>query len=506
MRLRRIMLVISVVVSVLALPTAASGASVTHSWLADGNALDAVGGADGVLFGDATFGVPAHSGQAFVFDGMGDRVAVATDASFYPTGSFTIDAWARTTAASGPGQIMSMYECAGDCTDAETDYEIEIRDGRGFGYVRDADAGAPTNGGQLVTGGPMINDGLLHHVALMRDVENARLVLFVDGGAVVDVALDPGAAGPMAAGNDDTDAFVMGAQIVGGGSGTEEELAGAVDEARIWTGAQSFDTTAPVVTPLVTGSQGQDGWYTGDVHVSWTTQDESVLRSTSGCDATSVTSDTAGVRRTCQATSIGGSGEASVTVKRDATPPAVTCGSQPTLTLGAPGALLNASVSDAGSGPAATSVSAPADTSKPGAGAASVTGRDVAGNATTISCPFTVKEPPRAAPAPVVAKSVAITQIAALPPAKVCVSRRRFPIRLRGVKANKIVRAQVRLNGKQVRNVTGRALGLPIDLRGLPKGKFTVQIVTTNRAGKRLVGKRTYRTCAPKKKQATRRR
>lgn len=68
------------------------------------------------------------------------------------------------------------------------------------------------------------------------------------------------------------------------------------------------------------------------------------------------------------------------------------------------------------------------------------------------------------------------------------------------MKTNKIVRAQIKLNGKQVRNVTGKALDLPIDLRGLPKGKFAVEIVTTDAAGKKPVGKRTYRTCVPKRR------
>jgi hypothetical protein len=109
--------------------------------------------------------------------------------------------------------------------------------------------------------------------------------------------------------------------------------------------------------------------------------------------------------------------------------------------------------------------------------------------------------PPRATPSPPpVPAPVAITKLATLPSPKACVSRRRFPIRLRGVKANKIVRAQIKLNRKQVRNLTGKALGLPIDLRGLPKGRFTVEIVTTDSAGKRLVGKRTYRTCIAKKR------
>jgi hypothetical protein len=141
--------------------------------------------------------------------------------------------------------------------------------------------------------------------------------------------------------------------------------------------------------------------------------------------------------------------------------------------------------------------------------------RVVAGNAGGDGPPATstglaIPAPP-AAPAPIAPNPpppapsaatapVAISKIATLPSPKACVSRRRFPIRLRGVKANRIVRAQIRLNGKQVRNVTGKALGLPIDLRGLPKGRFTVEIVTTDSAGKKLIGKRTYRTCTPKRR------
>ena len=105
--------------------------------------------------------------------------------------------------------------------------------------------------------------------------------------------------------------------------------------------------------------------------------------------------------------------------------------------------------------------------------------------------------PPSPTHAPV---SVAINSIATLPPSGTCSSRRKFLIRLRGVKARRIVRAQIRLNGRQVRNLTGKALGLPVVLRGLPKGKFTVQIVTTDANGKTLVGKRTYRSCAPRRR------
>ena len=96
-------------------------------------------------------------------------------------------------------------------------------------------------------------------------------------------------------------------------------------------------------------------------------------------------------------------------------------------------------------------------------------------------------------------RPVAITKIATLPSTKTCFSRRVFRIRLRNVKGGKVVRAQIKLNGKQKRSVKGKALSLPIDLRGLPKGRFTVEIVTTDSKGARLVGKRRYTTCAKKR-------
>jgi 6-phosphogluconolactonase (cycloisomerase 2 family) len=96
---------------------------------------------------------------------------------------------------------------------------------------------------------------------------------------------------------------------------------------------------------------------------------------------------------------------------------------------------------------------------------------------------------------------VPVKAIATLPPAKACVSRRKFRIRLRNVKGNAVVRAQIKLNGKSARVVKGKALSLPIDLRGLPKGRVKVEIITTNRNGARLVGRRVYHTCVPKKRR-----
>lgn len=124
--------------------------------------------------------------------------------------------------------------------------------------------------------------------------------------------------------------------------------------------------------------------------------------------------------------------------------------------------------------------------------------------ATSTTSSTSTAPPPPVAPPAAPAKTpspVPIDRIASLPPAKACVSRRRFVIHLRNVKAAKIVTAAITLNGRQVRTVRGRALGLPINLTGLPKGTFTIAIITTDAKGKRVVGKRTYHTCVPKRRR-----
>jgi hypothetical protein len=90
-----------------------------------------------------------------------------------------------------------------------------------------------------------------------------------------------------------------------------------------------FDTTPPVITPNVSGTLGNNDWYTSDVSVSWTvTDDESAVSSQTGCEEQNVTSDTAGVTFTCSATSSGGTSSQSVTIKRDATAPTISFASR----------------------------------------------------------------------------------------------------------------------------------------------------------------------------------
>jgi hypothetical protein len=85
------------------------------------------------------------------------------------------------------------------------------------------------------------------------------------------------------------------------------------------------DPTPPVVTPVITGTQGDAGWYTTNVTVNWSISDpESIILSTSGCNTITLTANTAGTQLTCTAESDGGITTVSKTFKVDKTDPAVT--------------------------------------------------------------------------------------------------------------------------------------------------------------------------------------
>ena len=107
-------------------------------------------------------------------------------------------------------------------------------------------------------------------------------------------------------------------------SGFRNQVGGNVDGLVILTPVIS---SPPTVTPNVVPAapDGNDGWYRSDVEVSWTINDNgSPITGTSGCDPTTIDTDTTGITLTCSATNAGGTGSGSVTIKRDATAPTIT--------------------------------------------------------------------------------------------------------------------------------------------------------------------------------------
>lgn len=85
------------------------------------------------------------------------------------------------------------------------------------------------------------------------------------------------------------------------------------------------DSTPPLITPTLSGTLGNNGWYTSDVTVSWSLSDpESNIASSVGCDTQLLTSNAMGHTLTCSATNgVGLSYSVTVTIPIDKTPPAI---------------------------------------------------------------------------------------------------------------------------------------------------------------------------------------
>ena len=367
-------------------------AALIHEWQGDGNANDSVGTNNGSLVGDTTF-TGGVSGQAFSFDGNGDYVTVPDDPSHYFSGSFTVDGWAKTSQDDTDQIVVASYECAMFCPTnmANSVFLLDVLNGQAEGFVRDASGLGSVDGGQEIVAGPPIADGAFHHLVFIRDVEGSRLAMYVDGREVEDDPLEPGVAGALANQDGEADPLTIGAVITGGTTDPEHLFDGAIDDVRLSTSADYPDTTPPVIAPAIAGPAGSGGWYRGDVQAGWTISSASIVRSSSGCDTVPITADTAGTPLTCTATTAGGTGSNSVAIKRDATPPKLTCASPaPAFAVGVSGKRVSATVSDALSGPASATASAPADTGAAGRKTATVTGSDAAGNNGSASCPYDV--------------------------------------------------------------------------------------------------------------------
>jgi hypothetical protein len=117
--------------------------------------------------------------------------------------------------------------------------------------------------------------------------------------------------------------------------------------------------------------------------------------------------------------------------------------------------------------------------------------------------PAPAPAPPAAAPTPVPpAPPAALPKLKAgnvvsLPAARRCVSRRAFRIRVRTPKGARIATVRVKVGKRKAKTYKGSRTR--VDLRGLPKGRFTVRVTVTLKDGRRATTTRRYRTCAPRR-------
>ncbi|WP_374380526.1 Calx-beta domain-containing protein [Thermomonas sp.] len=152
------------------------------------------------------------------------------------------------------------------------------------------------------------------------------------------------------------------------------------------------DSSGPEVGYTLTPAapDGDNGWHTSDVGVHWTVVDpETTVTTTTGCEDSTLSSDTAGATYTCSATSSGGTTSVTtVSIKRDATAPTLAPTVPATILVGGSYSA-SPNASDATSGIANASCD-PLDTSSTGTRSTTCTATDNAGNVASVVLDYTV--------------------------------------------------------------------------------------------------------------------
>ena len=152
------------------------------------------------------------------------------------------------------------------------------------------------------------------------------------------------------------------------------------------------DTAPPAISYTLSPAtaNGSNGWYTVNVLVDWTVIDpETTITSSTGCNDTTLSTDTIGATYTCTATSAGGtSSVTTTTIKRDATAPTL-APTVPSPLLRGQSYVASPNASDATSGVASSSCG-PLDTSSTGSKSTSCTATDNAGNMSMLTLNYTV--------------------------------------------------------------------------------------------------------------------
>jgi hypothetical protein len=82
---------------------------------------------------------------------------------------------------------------------------------------------------------------------------------------------------------------------------------------------------------------------------------------------------------------------------------------------------------------------------------------------------------------------------------KGCISRRTVTVGLQPPKGKSFKAVKILLRGKTIKTLTGKAIKTKVPLKGLPRGRFTVEVRATTTDGERYVRKHFYVTCVAAK-------
>ncbi len=199
-------------------------------WAAEGNALDQIGGNNGTLVGNTTYG-PGEVGQAFVFTGNnGDGVMLGNPASLQLQ-NFTIESWIKRASAS----IVSQSAPNGEI------FAYGLN-GYGFGIWSDGRLYITKIGVDSILISTGISDTNWHHVAVTKS--GTTVVFYIDGMAY-NVA-------PYTSTFTFTTPVMIGTTTTG--TSTQTSFLGSIDEISIYNRALASNEVAAI---YLAGSGGK---------------------------------------------------------------------------------------------------------------------------------------------------------------------------------------------------------------------------------------------------------
>ncbi len=206
--------------------------SICAWWPGDGGgaAIDLISAPATGSFIDNTIYTSGFVGDAFLFDGMGDRVETASAAKLNPFQQFTLDAWIRADNLDAAGVETFIEKLDG----ASRGYWLYMQDGF-LGYELRGSSASASN-----VSSSFVGDGNWHLIALT--VEPGFVRLYVDG---VKILEDTG----FTFGN-----FANNRPFRIGGTTNGEDFAGAIDEVEYFRRSL---TEAEIVSLWEAGSTGK---------------------------------------------------------------------------------------------------------------------------------------------------------------------------------------------------------------------------------------------------------
>lgn len=157
-------------------PPPAGIANLVSWWRAEGDARDTVGSNHGAALAGAGF-APGMFGEAFLFDGTDDAVAVPDHSTLDLTDELTVAAWVRATSCDSPFGWCALVSKAPNGQVIQWHYALLVSSGGALGF-----GNGDGSGYFLTYAGSGLLDGAWHHVVFSYG--GALVTLYIDGGVV----------------------------------------------------------------------------------------------------------------------------------------------------------------------------------------------------------------------------------------------------------------------------------------------------------------------------------